>query len=77
MKRKLPEPKFDQGPINSIIGGDVPEITATPLGEFTLNRALKNKFGEGYRNNPAAKKAIEHFSKEKRFFDVYRKIKAK
>lgn len=76
-KKKVEEPSFDMGPINSIIGTDGPSIEATPLGEHRLNQALKKKFGEGYRNIPKAQEAIKHFQNEKRFFSVYRKLKAK
>lgn len=77
LKKKVKEPEMDQGPIGSVIGPDSPKIEPTPLGEYQLHMALKKRFGEGYRNVPGAKNVLEHFQKEKRFFNLYRRLKAK
>jgi hypothetical protein len=61
-------------PIKEVLGEDTPEISPTPLGRFRLVSALKNKFGDNYRNAPAARKALDHFDSEHDYFKKLRRI---
>lgn len=66
---------MDLAPIQEILGENTPEISPTPLGRFRLVSALRNKFGDNYRNVPTAKTALDHFDKEHQYFKLLRKIR--
>lgn len=73
-------PKMNMGPIKEALGDDTPEILnhdgqPTPLGRFRLVSALRNKYGENYRNNPTATSALRHFDSEHDYFKSVRKIR--
>jgi hypothetical protein len=74
------KPSMNLEPIKSVLGDQTPQITnsdghPTPLGRFRLVSALRNKYGDEYRNIPAAKGAIDHFDTEHDYFRDLRKIK--
>jgi hypothetical protein len=67
-------PEMNLVPIKEVLGEDTPEITPTPLGRFRLVSALRNKFGDNYRNIPSARKALDHFDDEHDYFQKLRRI---
>lgn len=72
--RHSPKLQMNMGPIKDVLGDDMPEIGPTPLGRFRLISALANKFGQNYKNIPKAKKALDHFDNEHKFFSTLRKL---
>lgn len=68
------QPKMNLGPIKDVLGDDIPDITPTPLGRHRLVSALKNKFGENYRNVAKSRVALDHFDREHDYFQNLRRI---
>lgn len=66
-------------PIQSLLKDKMPQITnsdghPTPLGRFRLVSALRNQYGDEYRNIPAARSALDHFDNEHEYFQKLRRI---
>jgi len=71
------QPKLHLGPITDALKAEeLPEIGPEPtaLGRYRLVMALQNKFGENFRNNPLASKAIQHYDTEWDYFKRLRQI---
>lgn len=47
-----------------ILGEKMPELPRNSLGRYRLTKALRNRFGEGYRNLPGIKILLQEFDKE-------------
>lgn len=67
--------QMELGPIKEVLGEDMPDITPTPLGRFRLLHALATKFGQNYRNNGRALKALTHFDNEHKHFKLLRDLR--
>jgi len=50
-----------------ILGEKMPEIPLDRVGRFRLSRALKNRFGDGFRNIPGVKSLLKDFDKKMKF----------
>lgn len=68
-------PQINLAPIKEVLGEDIPDITPTPLGRYRLITALRQRFGENYRNIPSGRKLLEHFDSEHEYFRKLRKIR--
>lgn len=66
-------PALDLGPIKKVLGDDHPPIDETQVGRIRLVRALAQKYGMGYRSNPDVKGALDHYDKEVKFLNLYKK----
>lgn len=56
-----------------VLGEKMPEIEFNQVGRLRLMRALRNRFGEGFRNIPGIKRVLEQFDDEVRFNSVIQK----
>lgn len=68
-------PAMDTGPIEAVLGDEMPELSPTPLGRLRLVNALRSKFGPGFRNHPSASKALSHFDSERSYFEKLRQAR--
>lgn len=50
-----------------LLGDRMPELPLDRVGRFRLQRALKNRFGEGFRNIPGVKGLLKEFDKRMKF----------
>ena len=53
-----------------VLGERMPEIEFNEVGKMRLMRALKNRFGEGFRNLPGVTKILQDFDDEVRFTKI-------
>jgi len=53
--------------VSEFLGEKMPELPLDRVGRLRLQRALKNRFGEGFRNIPGIKKLMNDFDKKIRF----------
>lgn len=60
-KQKQSNAKLDMGPFKDVLGEDLPELSLNKVGRFRLMRALRNKFGAGFKNVGIAQKLIKSF----------------
>lgn len=58
-----------------LIGENLPEINFDAVGKHRLVTALRNRFGEGYRNVTAAKDIIADFEEKRKFEDRLSELK--
>lgn len=61
--------------LEDILGEKMPELPRTQVGRFRLVRALRNRFGDGYRNIPGVKGIIKDFEEDMRFEEVLGRMK--
>lgn len=59
-----PEMDFSLGNIKNILGEGTPEISFDKVGRLRLLTALRNRFGDNYRNIPGVKELLSEFDKE-------------
>lgn len=64
--RKEDEPSLQihMGPIHEALDGQSPELDETAVGRHRLISALTQRYGQGFKLIPAAKKALEHYDRE-------------
>lgn len=66
--------------LSDVLGAKTPELPRNTIGRFRLTNALRERFGDGYRNIPGVKQLLTDFDEEVRFKGVMhdmKKIKAK
>lgn len=56
-----------------MLGEKMPEMEFNAVGRMRLMRALRNRFGEGFRNLPGVNKIIEDFDQEVRVTKLTRR----
>ena len=69
-KRKL---SFDDLP--DLLGEGMPKIEFSRVGRFRLINALKQRFGQGFRNLPGVSDIIEDFDEKVAFEQTIEKMK--
>jgi hypothetical protein len=50
--------------LGDILGERMPKLSFTPVGRYRLTTALRNRFGESYRNLPGIDDILKEFDKE-------------
>lgn len=50
--------------LKSVLGDSMPTIELNKVGRFRLLQALRNRFGDNYRNIPGVKNILDDFDKE-------------
>lgn len=53
--------------LSEILGEKSPELPKTKVGRYRLVRALRQRFGDNYRNIPGVKDIVSEFDEELRF----------
>lgn len=62
--------------LKDLIGEGCPEIPLDAVGRHRLTTALRQRFGDGYRNITAAKEILSDFEEKRNFEERVRKLKA-
>ena len=62
--------------LGDLIGEGLPEINFDAVGKHRLLTALRNRFGDGYRNISAAKDIIADFDEKRRFEERLQDLRA-
>ncbi len=57
-------PKADFSPLKHVLGDLMPQLMPGPRGRQRLTLALTQRFGENFRMNGEAQKAMKHFEDE-------------
>jgi hypothetical protein len=50
--------------LGDLLGERMPKLSFTPVGRYRLTTALRNRFGESYRNLPGIDDILGEFDKE-------------
>lgn len=53
--------------LGDLLGERMPKLEFTPVGRFRLTTALRNRFGDNYRNLPGINDIMKEFDKEAEF----------
>ncbi len=53
--------------LGELLGERLPKLEFTPVGRLRLTTALRNRFGEGWRNLPGIESVLKEFDEEARF----------
>lgn len=53
--------------LGELLGERMPKLDFTPVGRLRLTTALRNRFGDGYRNLPGIDDIMAEFEKESKF----------
>lgn len=53
--------------LGELLGERLPKLEYTPVGRFRLTTALRNRFGDAYRNLPGISDILGEFDKESKF----------
>jgi hypothetical protein len=59
--------KLGLSDLPELLGESLPEIPHTPVGRLRLTMALRNRFGDGFRNIPGVKDIMHEFDEEAKF----------
>jgi hypothetical protein len=68
-------PKLDEAPLRALLQDKMPVIDLSPIGRSRLVGALRNKFGDSYKNFEAAHDALKHFDDSLDHMRKYLKLK--
>lgn len=61
------EKKLSLGDLESLLGERMPKLEFSPVGRHRLTTALRNRFGDSYRNLPGISDIMQEFDKEAEF----------
>ena len=61
----------------AVLGEKMPEISFNSVGRLRLMTALRNRFGEGFRNIPGIKGILKQFDDEARIHSVIAKNRSR
>ena len=61
------ERKFSLDDLGDLLGERMPKLEFTPVGRFRLTTALRNRFGDSYRNLPGIEQVLKEFDREAEF----------
>lgn len=61
--------------LDSILGEKMPDLPRNRIGRYRLMRALRNRFGNDYRNIPGVRDIVAEFDDEIRFDGVLGRMK--
>ena len=53
--------------LGELLGERMPKLEYTPVGRFRLTSALRNRFGDNYRNLPGISDIMKEFDDQARF----------
>lgn len=53
--------------LGELLGERMPKLEFTPVGRLRLTTALRNRFGDNYRNLPGIDDVMSEFEKEAKF----------
>ena len=67
--------KLSMEDLPDVLGEKLPDLPRNPVGRFRLVRALKNRFGDGFRNLPGVSNIIKEFDTEVEFEGTIAKMK--
>lgn len=56
--------KLTLADLESLLGERMPKLEFSPVGRFRLTTALRNRFGDAYRNLPGIDDILHEFDKE-------------
>jgi len=70
MGAKIPEGLKD---LPGLLGEKMPELPNSTVGKIRLLRALKNRFGDGFRTFPGIKGILKEFDKKVRIEQIVSK----
>lgn len=59
--------KLSLDDLGELLGERMPKLEFTPVGRLRLTTALRNRFGDGYRNLPGIDDIMSEFEKEAKF----------
>lgn len=59
--------KLSLDDLGELLGERMPKLEFTPVGRFRLTTALRNRFGDSYRNLPGIEEVLQDFDKEAKF----------
>lgn len=59
--------KLSLSDLPALLGEAMPEIPHTPVGRLRLTMALRNRFGDNFRNIPGVKDIMSEFDEEAKF----------
>ncbi len=68
------ERKLTMDDLPSLLGDGMPKLQFSPLGRVRLFRALKQRFGNGFRNVPGVSDIVAEFDDSTRFEVSVRKM---
>lgn len=63
------------GDLPDLLGDGMPKLEFTPLGRIRLVKALRNRFGAGFRNVPGISDLLNDFDSETGLAQKIREIK--
>lgn len=72
--------KLGLSDLEGLLGERLPKLEFTPVGEYRLRTALRNRFGDAYKNLPGIDDIMEEFKHESKFrvkLEEMKMIKAK
>ena len=61
--------------LHEILGERMPKLDFSPVGRYRLTTALRNRFGDNYRNLPGIDNILKEFDKETEFNINLQKMK--
>jgi len=53
--------------LGTLLGEKMPKLEFSPVGRLRLTSALRNRFGDGYKNLPGIDSILKEFDKEAKF----------
>lgn len=59
--------KLSLNDLSDLLGERMPKLEYTPVGRLRLTTALRNRFGDGYRNMPGIDDILKEFDGEAKF----------
>lgn len=68
-------PQVDTTPIRAVLGDLMPSLAPSPAGRLRLLRALRAKFGAGFKTFEAARKVLKHYDDEVAHIKAYLRVK--
>lgn len=69
LKRVMAAPKLELSDLSKFFKEEeMPSVDVTPIGRHRLLQALRNKYGETYRNKPGISKMLKDYDSQRDFF---------
>lgn len=72
---KIKERKISLNDLPDLLGERMPKMEYSPVGRYRLTQALRNRFGDNYRNLPGMSEVLQEFDKEAEFNIAIQKMK--
>lgn len=69
LKKIMAAPKLELSDLAKFFKEEeMPSVDVTPIGRHRLLQALRNKYGETYRNKPGISKMLKDYDSQREFF---------